>query len=155
MDIKKYCITINPCLSARLQSLAGSSYKDYGVCTLSEQRDQLKHYVRKCLNRSEISHMDMTFEITKKGNYHVHGIINCTFEQISDFRKNIFLFLGHPSGRTKYIDICCTVKEEFTDDGKWKEYMTKVSKNIHRILGKNYKYVDNHLQGIEDVYMVD
>lgn len=154
MDIiKKYCVTINPCTNTKIQYSRG--WKDYGVLTLKQQRDQLKKIIKHCLRMSAISHMDLTFEITKKGNYHTHGTISCSLAQISDFRKRVYDFLGHPSGREKYIDLCCLVKEQFTDDDKWFEYMTKESKQIYRLIGKNYQYVDNHLQGIEDIYMVE
>lgn len=152
--IKKYCVTINPWIGSRLW-VKGRTWKDYGVMTLHEQKEQLISMIRFQLDQCEISHMDLTFEITKKGNYHVHGTINCSFEQISDFRKKIYQHFGHASQRANLMDMCITVKEEYSDDGKWKEYMTKVSKKIHRILGKNYKYVDNHLQGLEDLYIVD
>lgn len=152
--IRTYCITINPWTKARIL-VTSRSYKDYGVLTLNEQRSELKSYIRFALGKCLISHMDLTYEITKAGNYHVHGIIECSLDQISDFRKLIYRQFGHISQKERYMDNCIMVKEQFTNDGKWKQYMTKVSNKIYRIVGKDYKYVDNHLKNIEDIYMVE
>lgn len=128
----KYCVTINPWAKCSC-ACPGGKRKEYGVLKHKQQIDILLAAVSTAMRKNKISEMFYTLELTKEVNYHLHGYMYCTDIQAKEFQKDIFAVLGHYKQTMFLMEVCCKIKQEFTDDGKWSEYMTKQDKNVKHI----------------------
>lgn len=131
LDRVEYCVTINPWLFASVY--IRKKWRQYGVLSIKDQKLILKVTIEQALRHVNVSTFKCTFEFTKKGNYHVHGILDCSPIQCQEFKKYIFDKFGHKKQTMRNMDTCILVKQRFTDGDEWMGYMTKHVKTIEEI----------------------
>lgn len=113
----RYSFTINISPNKRLFCI-GRKFMLWGDYNIDEQKDLLKEYLDKHIS---LYNHQYVFETTIRGEVHVHGTINCTFDQMLEFQQNVHKTYGMPR---LLPSVVCKIKPVFYLDG-WENYCQK------------------------------
>jgi len=121
ITVNRYAVTINVSPKKHINAPPKGQY---GTMDEQTQKCQILNVVGPTLHSLGFAAVDFEhrFEKTKHGVVHLHGILQCTQEEILTFQYKVHLKLGMPRLPPH---ICCYIEKTRVSASYFQEYMNK------------------------------